>query len=405
MWKYPWGYREGFIITLSVMVAGFAMQLVKGSGVHLPGWPVNGIILVVFILYLILVHRYVKHPLIRWLSSSGAAIASISVFTLLVLLMGFIPQKDPQANDFLKMTGLDHITRSWAYLLTSLFLLIVLGFTIMRRTLPFSIKNTAFFLNHAGLWIVIVAASLGSADLWRLSMSVNEGQVSFTAYDAQNNGYRLPFAIKLMDFKIDEYPPRLGLMNNADGSLKIKKGDKLFEVVEGSEAQLDGWEMVVVYYYENARKNLNRYEPTFMEGAAPAALVLAVERSQRDTVLGWISSGSHKVSPSFLPLNHEVSLAMISPAPRKYSSSIRIYESMNEYEDFTVEVNDPVKYRGWKIYQAGYNEKKGKWSRLSVFELVRDPWLPVVYTGIFMILIGSLYLVWMGRSAKPTAKQ
>ena len=32
----------------------------------------------------------------------------------------------------------------------------------------------------------------------------------------------------------------------------------------------------------------------------------------------------------------------------------------------------------------------GKWSNLSVFELVKDPWLPVVYIGIFMLLFGAV---------------
>jgi hypothetical protein len=42
------------------------------------------------------------------------------------------------------------------------------------------------------------------------------------------------------------------------------------------------------------------------------------------------------------------------------------------------------------IYQYGYDESMGKYSRQSVFELVRDPWLPLVYTGIFMLLAGAL---------------
>lgn len=39
-----------------------------------------------------------------------------------------------------------------------------------------------------------------------------------------------------------------------------------------------------------------------------------------------------------------------------------------------------------------YDETKGKWSRMSVFELVRDPWLPIVYTGILMMIAGAIGL-------------
>jgi hypothetical protein len=47
---------------------------------------------------------------------------------------------------------------------------------------------------------------------------------------------------------------------------------------------------------------------------------------------------------------------------------------------------------GWKIYQYSYDTVRGKWSQYSVFELVIDPWLPVVYLGIFMLLAGSVFL-------------
>ena len=77
---------------------------------------------------------------------------------------------------------------------------------------------------------------------------------------------------------------------------------------------------------------------------------------------------------------------------------------MEEYEEFYIEVNKPVSIDGWKIYQTGYDEMLGRWSDRSVIELVRDPWLPVVYIGIFMILIGTLYLLWMGKGRTKTKK-
>ena len=45
---------------------------------------------------------------------------------------------------------------------------------------------------------------------------------------------------------------------------------------------------------------------------------------------------------------------------------------------------------GWKIYQLSYNEQMGKWSNISVFELVRDPWLHAVYVGIYLLIIGAV---------------
>ncbi len=39
-----------------------------------------------------------------------------------------------------------------------------------------------------------------------------------------------------------------------------------------------------------------------------------------------------------------------------------------------------------------YDEEKGRWSDVSIFELVRDPWLPVVYVGIVMMMLGAIGL-------------
>ena len=53
-----------------------------------------------------------------------------------------------------------------------------------------------------------------------------------------------------------------------------------------------------------------------------------------------------------------------------------------------------------KLYQLSYDERMGKWSQVSVIEAVRDPWLPIVYFGIFLLLAGAMYLFWIGQDIK-----
>jgi cytochrome c biogenesis protein ResB len=69
-----------------------------------------------------------------------------------------------------------------------------------------------------------------------------------------------------------------------------------------------------------------------------------------------------------------------------------VYSQKGAAKDALIEVNKPVSMDGWKIYQLSYDTAMGKWSRYSVFELVKDPWLPAVYTGIAMLLAGALFL-------------
>ena len=58
-----------------------------------------------------------------------------------------------------------------------------------------------------------------------------------------------------------------------------------------------------------------------------------------------------------------------------------------------IEVNHPISVGGWRIYQLSYDERMGRWSDLSVVELVSDPWLPVVYVGIFLLIAGGVALL------------
>ncbi|MBI9038158.1 MAG: cytochrome c biogenesis protein ResB [Bacteroidales bacterium] len=404
-WQSPWGYLESFIISSSILIIGFIIEFFSGDNLlKLPAWPVNLILIVIVISYIIIVQKFFKTSIVKWFSSPPAAISAISILTFLILLMGFIPQNNEASDGFVKMIGLTHVTTSWPYLLCSFFLLLILGFTIVRRLFPLTIKNFAFFLNHAGLFIVIVTASLGSADLWRLNMQTVEGRAIFTSYDHNGNSYNLPFAIKLLDFKIKEYPPNIGLYSNKDNKLKIDKKTQLMEVVEGSSKILDNWNIIIEKYLNGSKKDSLGYDTSNAIGAAPAAYVKAVNQISSKEICGWVSCGSFNSLMKPLVLTSDLELVMTIPVAREYSSDIRVFESMKKYKDYTIKVNEPLKVHGWTIYQTGYNEKMGKWSNMSIIELVNDPWLPAVYVGIFMLLTGSLYLVWMGRSnqAKKT---
>jgi hypothetical protein len=397
-WQFPWKYKESILISAGFFVTGFIIEFATGGkGISMPAWPVNFFILLLFITYVIVFNILIKHPIKKWLSSTPAAISSISVFAFLILLMGFIPQGKESTSAFITRTGLSHIVQSWPYLLCSFNLLFILSFTIVRRIQPFSVKNVAFTLNHLGLWIVIVAASLGSADSVKLNMMLTEEKITLVAYDEYEQNYDLNFGLKLLKFNIDEYPPDLGFMDTRNGELLYSK-ENLIEAKAGNKGVIGNWTIEVKEFIENAFKDSVGYLKTDLDGGAPAALINAHDKMSNETRSGWVTSGNPFVYPKFLNLTDNVAVAMTIRKPKKFTSEVRAYSTMKESEDFTVEVNKPVKYKGWTIYQSGYDEPMGKWSTRSVLQLVRDPWLPAVYTGIFMILAGALYLLWIGRT-------
>ena len=87
-------------------------------------------------------------------------------------------------------------------------------------------------------------------------------------------------------------------------------------------------------------------------------------------------------------------------SPRRFASEIQILTQSGKNIETTVDVNKPVEVEGWKIYQYGYDTAMGAQSNTSVLELVSDPWLPLVYTGIYMMLGGAVTMFIFGGRRK-----
>ena len=87
-------------------------------------------------------------------------------------------------------------------------------------------------------------------------------------------------------------------------------------------------------------------------------------------------------------------------SPKRFASDIMIYSKNGESQRATVDVNKPVEVSGWKIYQYGYDTAMGAESELSILDLVRDPWLPYVYAGIYLMIAGAVLLLFTAKQKK-----
>jgi hypothetical protein len=403
LWQHPWKYFESFIISFSILITGVAIETITGGRDLSPiGMPYNIYIAFAFASLLVFVHfNYRDYAVVKWLSSIPAAISAIALFSLLVLLLGFIPQDQLHTRVILKLTGLSHIKTSWPFLLTQVYFLTVLGMVTIRRIIPFKGRNIGFFLNHCGLWIILVAGCLGSGDLKRLNISLLEKeQGSNIGVSVQGTMYKLPFTLKLIEFKIDEYNPKLALINAKTGQFKTGK-DKTLPVAEkGAKTKINDWDIEVTDYLPQAIIRDSMLQSSDDRGNYPAAYIKAIRKTSHDTVKGWISTGSYLQEPVFLMLKEDNVLVLTTPEARKYSSRIEAKDDEQHTDTITLEVNKPLHIKGWMIYQVDYDRSKGKWSSLSVLEAVNDPWLPVIYSGIFLLLAGAVYLFWIGRGKK-----
>ena len=393
-----WGYSESFSFAFGLVIAGFIIEYFAGSAkIILPEWPINLIVIIGYLIITAVSYYFIKGIVVKWMVSIPSAIAAVSTMTILVLFMGFIPQND--GDGFATQIGLTHVTRSWPYLLLSLYLLTVLTFSIFKRLKrPFNLKKIAYLLNHGGLWIVIVSASLGTGDLKRLNLYVEEGESERIAIDASRTQYKVPFEIKLHDFEMETYPPKLALYSNMTGELVKSKADKNpVSVAPDLNTSVGDWQIKVKEYYPDAIPEKDKYKPRETTGATPAALVSVTNPEQNISREGWVTSGNAWIESRRLPVSRAFTLVMLSPTAERYASDLTITTPDGEQERITLEVNKPYSFGSWKIYQSGYDSQKGKYSELSILELVYDPWLEVVYTGIFMLIFGSLYLMLYGK--------
>ncbi|WP_321306491.1 cytochrome c biogenesis protein ResB [Marinifilum fragile] len=406
LWQTPWGYAESFLIACGLLLIGFLLEFTiqSNSGTSIR-YPMNLILGVVFLTFLLVFYRLIrKSNLYHFLSGVPASVGAIAVLTLLVIIMGITPQVPMQEENLITKLSLNQLTTSWPFLFINLYLLVVLALVIVRKSFPFRLRNWGFVCSHLGLWITIFAAGLGSGDLMRLKMDLHENKTEWKAYDDKGNYYELPLAIKLNDFIIDEFNPKLAVVENETGKLYEPTKPSMIMIEKDLTAQLHDWSVTVDEFLPLSGRAGDKYHPLLDFGAAPAAKV-SVSTNYSETLTGWISCGSFNRPHESLKLNDNYSLLMTVPEPKKFSSKVTIYTPDGEKEDRVLEVNKPQSVNGWKIYQLSYDEKMGKYSSLSVVEVVKDPWQVYVYIGIFMMMIGSIYMFWRGNKVTISSEQ
>ena len=318
--------------------------------------------------------------------------------------MGMTKQNNPEASEFMKLTGLDHLQNSYAFILSGFYLLTCLGLVTLRRATPLNYKNVGFTLNHLGLWIIIVAGSLGSGDIQTLSVYVNENQSVWYGFKQNDQPYKLPFTIKLLDFNIVEFPPKLAYIETQTMKFPKDEVNNMILLEKGQKVNISGWNITVEELLPTARKDSSgNFVPSKDTLSFPAALIKAVSPNGEESREGWITAGNIHTRPEMLMLDSKYSLAMARPEAKEYSSKI-VIDRNGLADTTTVYVNKPVKVAGWNLYQLSYDEQMGRWSRLSIIQAIRDPWLPVIYIGIFMVLAGAIYLFTIGKTLKENGQ-
>jgi hypothetical protein len=393
----PWNFREAIIFTVLALLAGFVLQYaVSGAGIVIPEWPFNVMLLALFAAVVFgLGIAFRKNPALSWFGDIPLGLCLILALAALSLIGGIVPQDPSAQQSMLTRLRLNQIFSGWPFAVIIILFLANLGLALVWKLIPFSMKNLQFILFHAGFWIALSCGIFGSSDLQRLVIFIEEGKANHLGYRMDSDTpVSLPFSVFLHDFSLEEYSPQLFLYDPSSDRLIMDRSQAVLDMRKGTSASWKGVDVLVLEYLPSALPGHDGTPlPADRSKGIPFAKVrITIHGKQQET---WISTGSPFLRPDDAQLG-SLYLVMVPGTPKLFRSAVTLQDNTGRTEMANLQVNKPVGFGGWKLYQMGYDEKNGRWSRLSIIEAIRDPWLPAVYVGFFMLMAGNILFFWNG---------
>ncbi len=231
MWNKPWRMQEGFVIGGGLICAGLMLELIVGKvDWDAFSWPANLIALVGGVsLAILLFFLQPKIYCCRFISSYQAAVPTLVYVVALTMVMGLTRQ---QVNG----TWLNDMLSFWPFVLIYTYMALILTMVILNRLKRLLRKkkkwdwkrDVPFFLNHCGLLIALVTATLGNADMRRLKMIAVENEPEWRAINDRGEVRELPIAIQLKKFILEEYPAEMEPNLSADSVMMVQRTPKRF---------------------------------------------------------------------------------------------------------------------------------------------------------------------------------
>jgi len=86
-----------------------------------------------------------------------------------------------------------------------------------------------------------------------------------------------------------------------------------------------------------------------------------------------------------------------SNRPASFKSEVTLRDPLRGVtQNAMISMNEPLDYRGFKIYQSGYDLGQGR-PDVSIFSVGRDPGIPVKYAGSIVMILGTIVMFYMKR--------
>jgi len=322
------------------------------------------------------------------------------------------------------------LTVYW-FLLAGLLLAGLIAFGVLRRSPGLAAMHAGALLVLAGaMWgsdaaHALRAAWLGDAKVPSGYMILDRGDLSDTVLDDSLRRVRgtLPFRIGLGDFRVEYYEsnePWWLAMEQA-APKECSPGRILLRTVEwteGKAVQVEGtalW-LRVFRYLPRARPLRNERGEVIAAEPAPDGRTPAIEvevtlegRTQRGWIMpeeggayGSLSLAPLAGPPPTMPPGAALRLYLLrpTPMPKDYLSDLVIVEDGKPVARKTVEVNHPLHWAGYHIYQHAYDDAADG-RRRTILSVVSDSgwswgrWPGLVPLGFLLLATGTFWRFWV----------
>ena len=377
---------------LLLFVVGIVLQCVVGdfdNGFLRYPW---GLILAVNYLYLLVLLHFQRDKW-RWvnrLSDHYASVSALGSMVLMAIIFG-LTRQDASTEGVVGLLGFSRMTSSWPFNLLLFYFTTTLGLAVVDDLHHWRQRGLAAMMSHLAVFVVLTCGMFGSADKMRVTVNAHLERPVAEGIDSKGVSQTLPFAITLKEFAMEEYPPKLYLLDTRQES---SSEDFLLVEETTSEGEIDGWQLRVERVIDMAGRMPDSEEWLEMvhTGAAPAIYLKATNPATGESYSGWVSCGSHIFEPSYLRLGERYAVAMPRRDAKRYLSRVDVEQMSGERERFDIEVNHPARIGAWRIYQVGYDTARGRWSSVSVLECVKDGWYSAIHIALWLMLSAGVVM-------------
>ena len=377
---------------LLLFVVGIVLQCVVGdfdNGFLRYPW---GLILAVNYLYLLVLLHFQRDKW-RWvnrLSDHYASVSALGSMVLMTIIFG-LTRQDASTEGLVGLLGFSRMTSSWPFNLLLFYFTTTVGLAVVDDLHHWRQRGLAAMMSHLAVFVVLTCGMFGSADKMRVTVNAHLERPVAEGVDSKGVSHALPFAITLKEFAMEEYPPKLYLLDTRQES---SSEDFLLVEETTTEGEIDGWQLRVERVIDMAGRMPDSEEWLEMvhTGAAPAIYLKATNSATGESYSGWVSCGSHIFEPSYLRLGERYAVAMPRRDAKRYLSRVDVEQMSGERERFDIEVNHPARIGAWRIYQVGYDTARGRWSSVSVLECVKDGWYSAIHIALWLMLSAGVVM-------------